>query len=575
VSSADAWVGRELDGRYVVEHVLGEGGMGVVLRGKHQFTGVPVAIKVLRQELQLDPEVQARFLVEAQAPNAIGHPAIVKVLDAGRTADGLLYMAMELLVGRSLRVALATGQLSLEERRRIVLDLLTVLGHAHARGFVHRDLKPDNVFLASPNDEVRLLDFGITKALDDVKRRTVAGALLGTPAYMAPEQLADASNVDGRADLWAIGVMLYEMMTGRLPLQAATPNEMLLAVASGQVTPIRAYLPSASPALEQFFDRALARDPRRRFGAAIELAQALATLPLPTGSPRPDPAISGTRATSRASHAPVAPAPLPLAISPHHPSTTSVAPAPLGVLVPHSSSKMLLVVGAIAVVAIIAGVVIAMTSGSKPPQVAVTPSSPRPTDPQPDPVPDPPPRATPDATIGSDGPLIVLLPKDAGIKVTRDAGTPRDPGTARDARTPAIVPTQPPDAAVATCPERCNRLANRCGTRLPTCITDCETRAAEFTECFDQSMQNCTAGAACGFQKICGFRPSGSRTCSETAQCQFACSGNLQCLCACDGQMDPRLTLALAQLNACVLGAGCADTACIATHCGTQAAACR
>ncbi|MBA2543045.1 MAG: serine/threonine protein kinase, partial [Deltaproteobacteria bacterium] len=256
-----AWVGRDIDGRYLVESVLGVGGMGTVLLAKHRFTGVAVAIKVLRPELQSDAGVQERFLAEAQAPNAIGHPAIVKVLDAGRTPEGTLYMAMELLVGRSLREALARDELTPDQRKRVVVDLCTVLGHAHARNFIHRDLKPDNVFL-SPADEVKLLDFGIAKMLDDVRQlRTAAGVVLGTPAYMAPEQLADARNVDARADLWAIGVMLYEMVTNRLPWAATAPQELLLAVAAGEVTPIRVYVPQVSRDVEMFFERALARDP--------------------------------------------------------------------------------------------------------------------------------------------------------------------------------------------------------------------------------------------------------------------------------------------------------------------------
>ena len=360
------WVGRDIDGRYRALAVLGVGGMGIVLRAQHLFTGVPVALKILHPQFQLDPEVQGRFLAEAQAPNAIGHSAIVKVTDAGRTSEGTLYMAMELLVGRSLRAAVASRDLSPEQIKRVLAELLAALGQAHARGFVHRDLKPDNVFLCAPDGEVKLLDFGIAKMLDDVRRRTAAGALLGTPAYMAPEQLADASNVDARADLWAVGVILYELITGRLPLAGSTVSELMVAVASGAVIPIRQTMPSASHELEQFFARALAVDPRRRFGAAVEMAQAIA--PLAWGAPSPSPVLNAGQVATVVSQAgrtvaSLAPAPSTVVGSPQavaSPVTTSHVP----------TSKLPLLLGAVAIAAIAVGVGIAISRGTQPEPVA-------------------------------------------------------------------------------------------------------------------------------------------------------------------------------------------------------------
>ncbi|MBA3463599.1 MAG: serine/threonine protein kinase, partial [Deltaproteobacteria bacterium] len=280
--SQPGWSGRIIDGRYVVESVIGEGGMGYVLKARHQFTGVEVALKVLKPELELDTEIQMRFLAEARAPNAIGHPGIVSVIDAGKAPDGALYLVMELLKGKPLRIPLARGELTVPDMRRILLELLEVLGVAHTRGFVHRDLKPENVFLIAPAQQVKLLDFGIAKVLDAgiARVKTHSGATLGTPAYMAPEQLSDPSGVDPRADLWAVGVMAYEMLAGRLPFRADNAQAMLLAVATQEPDPITAYVRNAPPAIEAFFRRALSRDKTGRFASTAEMAQALAALPL-------------------------------------------------------------------------------------------------------------------------------------------------------------------------------------------------------------------------------------------------------------------------------------------------------
>jgi len=184
----------------------------------------------------------------------------------------------------------------------VTMELLDALAAAHARGFVHRDLKPENVFLAEPGAAVKLLDFGIAKAFAGGNQTslpgTAAGVLLGTLAYMAPEQLADAAGVDPRADLWAMGVMVYEMLSGRLPYNATTVEQMFVKLAKEQPDPIRAYLPSVAPAIEAFFARALARDPRTRFASAIEMAGAFAQLPIVSDAPPPIATPTGGMATA-------------------------------------------------------------------------------------------------------------------------------------------------------------------------------------------------------------------------------------------------------------------------------------
>jgi serine/threonine-protein kinase len=283
------WAGRIIDGRYVVEAVIGRGGMGVVLAARHKFTRARVAVKMVRGDLGIDAEIEARFLAEARVPTAIDHRGVVKTLDAGKTAEGELYIVMELLAGRSLREQIGSG-LGGPTTRRIGMELLDVLAAAHARGIIHRDVKPENVFLVEPDLAVKLLDFGITKLLAgtaSVLPRTAAGVMLGTVAYMAPEQLIDARSVDARADLWSVSVMLYEMLSGRRPYRATTVEGMVGALMKTEPDPIRSALPSATPDIEAFFARALARDPQRRFSSAAEMAMAFAQLQI-SGAPPPD-----------------------------------------------------------------------------------------------------------------------------------------------------------------------------------------------------------------------------------------------------------------------------------------------
>jgi hypothetical protein len=274
----DPAIGQLIDGRYEVEAVIGRGGMGTVVRARHRFTGVQVALKVLRDDLGAAADLEQRFLAEARAASVIGHPAIVVVNDANRTPTGQLYLAMELLVGRPLRVAMIQG-LNGGDVQRIALELLDALAAAHARGFVHRDLKPENIFLLATTGAVKVLDFGIAKVLGLTDGRTGRGMVLGTLEYMAPEQLVDASTVDARADLWAVGIVLYEMITGLRPFPGATQDERYHALLSNEPVPIGDVM-STTPELSAFFVRALARDPAHRFQTALEMSAVLRSLVL-------------------------------------------------------------------------------------------------------------------------------------------------------------------------------------------------------------------------------------------------------------------------------------------------------
>ena len=273
--------GSVVGDRYLVEELLGEGGMGVVLAARHQFTGERVALKMLHTHLLSRPDLAARFLAEARAPAAIGHPGIVRVLDAGTTEKGEPYFAMERLEGEPLSAPMRRGPMPFEEIRRIGLEILDALGAAHAAGFIHRDLKPENVFLCAPEGRVKLLDFGIAKSLGDMDAasHTATGATMGTLHYMSPEQLRNAKRVDHRTDLWAVGVILYQMLAGQLPYVAESMGDMLLLVLSSPPRPLEERLEAVSPALAAVMARALAVDPNARFASAAEMAAAMAELP--------------------------------------------------------------------------------------------------------------------------------------------------------------------------------------------------------------------------------------------------------------------------------------------------------
>jgi serine/threonine protein kinase len=267
-------IGRTIDQRYRVEALLGEGGMGLVYRVRHTRLNKPLAIKVLRRENTRDEEVLARFRREAEAASAIGNQHIVDVSDFGMLADGSTYFVMECLEGMDLIEAMDVAKLMDDARvLHIATQICEALGAAHDVGIVHRDLKPENIFLTRQNetdDFVKVLDFGIAKVANGSKRLTRQGEVLGTPHYMSPEQ-CEGENIDHRADIYALGVLLYEMLTGHVPHDADTMMGILTKHMYEEPIPPKVRVPRVSDELEQVIMRCLEKKPERRYQTMREL----------------------------------------------------------------------------------------------------------------------------------------------------------------------------------------------------------------------------------------------------------------------------------------------------------------
>lgn len=267
--AADDLLGQ-VAGNYTLVARLGAGGMGEVVLGVNPDIGARVAIKLLHATAAVGAGGLERFRIEARAANRIEHEGVVRIVDAGRLDNGRAFLVMELLEGASLATTLARTRLSSTRAIEIVDAILDIVTAAHAKHTVHRDLKPANVFVMS-SGRVRVLDFGIAKLLDDASSVTRTGAMVGTPGYMAPEQIRGGA-VDGRTDLYAIGVILFELLTGARPFHGSTP----FVVAQAHVTQPVPHLPAGfPPALDAVIARALAKTPEARFATASEMRAAL------------------------------------------------------------------------------------------------------------------------------------------------------------------------------------------------------------------------------------------------------------------------------------------------------------
>ncbi|MCB9593771.1 MAG: serine/threonine protein kinase [Sandaracinaceae bacterium] len=276
----DPYIGRILHDRYRVIRLLGEGGMGVVYEAEHVLLQRRVALKLLHRTLARHPAVVTRFRNEAIAASSIGDPHIVEVSDMGKLEDGSFYMALELLDGREMRrLVEEDGPLTIARTIDLVSQVLEGLGAAHAANIVHRDLKPDNLFVVRRDgaEFVKILDFGVAKLRrDEQDLLTATGQAVGTPCYMPPEQARGQKDLDLRADLYAIGVILFECLTGARPFNAESLPLLIVQILQDPPPPIRAFRPDVPEELVAVVERLLAKEPHERFGSAAEVRAALA-----------------------------------------------------------------------------------------------------------------------------------------------------------------------------------------------------------------------------------------------------------------------------------------------------------
>lgn len=274
-------VGTELAERYRIEKILGKGGMGVVYRGRHLWTEREVAVKILFHQYASDEGIARRFLQEARTAAQIKHPNVVDVLDMGQDANSTVYLVLEMLEGMSLAEYLETHTpLDPEDTLAILLPVMDALAAAHNSGIVHRDLKPDNIFLSVSSKGKRvpkLLDFGIAKVVrnDGTPPTTQTGAVIGTPQYMAPEQVRGSSDVGASSDVWSMGVVLFEALTGRLPFEDELPTAILAAILTRKPPSIAEMGVELPSPIAMTIDRALVEDRSIRFKTMRAFATAL------------------------------------------------------------------------------------------------------------------------------------------------------------------------------------------------------------------------------------------------------------------------------------------------------------
>jgi serine/threonine-protein kinase len=269
-------------GRYELSHELGKGAMGVVYRGRDPRINREVAIKAIPLADEFDPEdleqARASFFREAEMAGRLSHPHIVTIYDAGEDG-GTAYIAMELLRGQHLVDYTSPAQrLPTAVAIEIVARLADALHYAHQNQVVHRDIKPANIMFDAPSGELKITDFGIARLTDSGRTRT--GVVLGTPSFMSPEQL-QGRPITGRSDLFSLAVSLYQLLTGQLPFRGDTMPGLMIKIAQEPHPRIGAINPALPPGLDEFFDRALAKDPAGRYDSGASFAQALRDLNLP------------------------------------------------------------------------------------------------------------------------------------------------------------------------------------------------------------------------------------------------------------------------------------------------------
>jgi serine/threonine-protein kinase len=274
---------RVICGRYRLIRVLGKGGMGDVWLAEDGAPGAFVALKLIHSQLAKNDEVRGRFAREARVAARLKSPHVARLLAYGETEDGIPYIAMERLVGETLRDRLAArGRIRLPEMARILAHVCRGVANAHEQQLVHRDLKPENIFLSHEgnNEVTKVLDFGVAKSIDALSMAnfdpTTTGALLGTPVYMSPEQAQGLKTIDMRSDLWSLGVVVFECITGALPFHAAALTQLVGKISFGPIPVPSQVAPEAgiTPTVDAWMARAMSRPTTERFGSVQELSDA-------------------------------------------------------------------------------------------------------------------------------------------------------------------------------------------------------------------------------------------------------------------------------------------------------------
>jgi serine/threonine protein kinase len=433
-------IGDVLASKYLVERVLGQGGMGQVVAARHQQLGFLVALKLMLPRALRHEGAQERFLREARAAGGLRGEHVARVTDFGVLPDGTPYIVMEYLEGSDLMAVLAArGKLPPAEAVQYVLQACKAMDEAHRQGIVHRDIKPQNLFLTTRPDGsplVKVLDFGISKLVsaDAPPSMTLSAMVMGSPLYMSPEQLRSAKKVDARTDIYALGVILYQLMSGRLPIEAETFGELAERVFGGQVVPLRSRAPQVSAPLEAIVMRCLEKNADDRFPSIRELASALGAVSYEEG-------VVPIQTQPASMMSPFATTGMAPALSQAETATLAPAPAPALTPTPGTASVRapnLRLVGAAGAIVLVGGVALAYLrpEASRPtdgPAVAsasgaaTSPPAPAASDPPVAPVAPPPPPpspATPATASVSAAParsLNVTDPRPAASKATKPA----------------------------------------------------------------------------------------------------------------------------------------------------------